>query len=74
MHIFTPTQGANEKQLPHRKDKRGNKRFWILDQSKRRTTLTCGEGADVSAFISFLLLQLSLSEQDLSAKEERRNH
>lgn len=60
-HIFTPTQGANETQLLHRKDKSGNMRFWMLDQSESRTTPTCGEDGDMSAFISFLLLQLRTS-------------
>lgn len=43
----------------------------VLDSGlgQKRTTLTrCREGADMSAFISFLLLRLSLSEQDPSAR------
>lgn len=46
----------------------------VLDSGlgQKRTTLTrCREGADMSAFISFLLLQLSLSEQDSSAGRGR---
>lgn len=43
--------------------------FLDIGLGQKRTTLArCGEVADMSAFISFLLLQLSLSEQHSSMK------